>query len=366
MIRFWLRALGLLLLFAAPAHAAFTTEEKAEVEKFIAGVQGVNHGLITFASTVRDEEATTNATLVRSAMLRIAGTLNEAHLMLAYMGGQGAQNFARPTLEGRAQKVASSMFHAERTGKVCDDTVALMQSFVTDIAKLARSRIAAGCAKFKSFNRTLAYTSPNPGPGVQIVGPHGDYDLTIWHLQRGFVYWQEMFKYVFTDYPGNGVTYYTVMQSAPPIWTSFVGAFGRAWDVDTSQTEKEMRAKLATLPAGEFGVPFWLVGRRAEIMSRERFADGGFGVPTHYHVVNNAIAKGTGPNILEAREKLSDSWRHNDSAFWFLFGAFPGCNMNEDPMGCAAKLPSQQKTSPPATLTGTAGDGKSVTYTLAP
>lgn len=331
-----------LLLLASPAQAAFTDTEKAQVEKLVVGVAGNIHIALgtEVATAIRDKQDPPS--LLKPGAAALASASREVSQCLTLLLGQNnAASVNDPRPATRADALAQAWFHCDRVPMFLDQFMSA--TALAGGANTMRARtiaVPAARAALSGVDRTLGYVDPRPNTRGTLIGPHGAFDHSEWSIWRSWWYMLDSLDSVIPVYDSPGVDAYNFVSKAAGI--ADIGAHGiaRFADIDVTQQEKDNRALLQTLPAGPFGVQFFLLLAYGQVLTDFNIPSGVSG-PQFYQQLQDALGAGDG-SFLAARSKLTDSWRRMDNATWMGLLVFPGCDMNQNPMGCAAQLPSQQ------------------------
>jgi hypothetical protein len=333
-------ALLVVLALAAPVHAEFTAAEKEQAVLLVEATRQLTAALRALAIPIR--EGRDSATRLKAGVGYTRMALYDMHRAMSNLMNQGGSSFEVPLASDRARKLAAAWFYLDRVDELAGSAMSALAGAVDEDAKAA-AKVALPRARFyvRSFDRSLKYTLPGTG---RIVGPHGDFNRGIWHLQRAWGYGVDFLEKAFKDYPnGSDVDWFKIVNSTPGLFNTFSSAMLRIANIDTSSAQAAMREQLEALPGGELGARFWLILGLGEVMSSGNLPGGGLGVPAVYHGLQGAFHECGSYYCGLARLKLTDSWKHSDSAVWWIIGAFPGCDLQENPLGCAQKLPSQQQ-----------------------
>jgi hypothetical protein len=343
------------LLVAAPASAAFTDEEKVSLRALRAvwmELQSVMSDYTALTTNSYGTDATREAIgAATAATVQSIVELNDAIAVLfgvvpAVTEGPELTFRTAFTLMPRAERVAWAY------GKL-DRTVGYLEFSRSQWAQAARvhnrdnpefqdwvRRIIAGLTKIDLilmlFNRDLTYADPYPGlPTVNgsrtVVGPHGDYDETQWHLWRSAVYFTRAMESLAKalrlgsptgDYAQMGRPYITLAQvNRNAIEAMYI--VGDALASDKSRFFRVLDAiKLLTIqehPGTPMALHFLNFEWQATFWPK-------FGRNPEWDRA-----------VIDAMVIASDGWKQSDHAVWMLM-VFPDCSILRDAVGCGGRV----------------------------
>jgi hypothetical protein len=344
--------LGASLLVAAPASAAFTDDERRsllELRSTWGSLQSVmsdyTASVTTRYVTDANRQAISGAT---TATLNSIGDLNDA---LAVLFGvtphiSGTPGHALMTQMSRAQQVAWAYGKLDRVlgligwSRMQWTALALTNNVANAEFQDWVRRIVMGldtaAITLRRFNRGLAYADPYPGLPTPngsrtVIGPHGDYDDTQWHLWRSVVYFtRAMSSLAYAlgigsptgDYAQMGRPYMKLAQvNRNAIEAMFI--FGGALASDKSR--------------------FFHVLDGIKLLTTQEHP----GTPMVLHFLNFEWQAtfwpkfGRNPEwdraVVDAMVISSDGWKQSDHAVWMLM-VFPDCSTLRDPQGCGGQV----------------------------
>jgi hypothetical protein len=356
---------------------AFTDAEKLQIESL--GSKVMSPFANTLSSLNLSIKANENPPTVYAPLLNfLEGAERE---LVCAMTGLMNQNqgtpFTRPkrAMDGtpdptqRKERLGQFRFYYARIKPNVEKFMASASGKPGSHMQMARDRMGPTRGVLDAFDLTLSYFDPYPPyskHGQTIIGPHGDFDFAQWEQKRAWEYAIETFDQLTKAWakPVPGPDYYMGFGSLASLFGGLGRGMWRWADIDITATEKAKRAKLQTLPHGDFGVQFWmLLSYGVTLMDftlESTVATGG--VIGAYHNLAVSTRAGHDENLNEAREKTSDSWRHANKAAWEALLDFPGANLIDDPEGAAGELPSQSAL--PIDLTLSAAHDEDEAHTL--
>lgn len=316
----------------------FNAEEKAQVVNLISGViTPLNSALLNELSVSVKENQDLPANL-KPVLVAVKEALRESSLALSLlMNGNGDATFSIPDPTKRSARLTLAWFHLDRVTMFTQSAIlALGKCGGANAVRAKTIWLPQVIAGVKKIDRSLPYVNPNPNDHGTLIGPHGDWVRSTWELWRAWWYATDLLEYALDSYPQDmAVNWYAVINKLPILYGTLARGIARFTDIDTTDKERQIRATL-TNPAGQ---QFFLLLGYSQVLTD--FATNPPGMPEFYEELQEALAAGS-PALASARIRLTDSWRHMDKAVWHALLEFPGCDMLNDPAGCAAKLPSQQ------------------------
>lgn len=314
----------------------FTATEKQQIDnlynKVITPIMACySNELYASVREAQDTEA-----ILKPAIQAVVECLREASFCFTYlMNGNGLSSFTPPVATDRSSKLVNAWFHLDRVTMFANQAITILSQAKGVNAGRARTiwlpQVINGV---KTIDRTLPYLDPQPNPNGTLIGPHGDFYKSEWHIWRAWWYLMDMVESANSFYSLLGPNLGTVIAKAGVIFSICARGMSRFADIDVTDKEKQIRTTLTNV----FGQQFFLLLGYGEALTTHAPTPG---APEFFHELQDAIA--TAPaELATARVRITDSWRHLDQAVWHSLLEFPGCNMQDDPAGCAAKLPSQQ------------------------
>lgn len=308
----------LALAFATPAHAALTTAESAQVNSLVVNViSPLNAALSELSFAVRGQQDRPD--VLRPAVEHTKEAIREAHLALALLVNvvPGAE-FVMPDPSTRATRVAEAWFHLDRVALFAGWAQGDMLAGAGLNTVRARTIwLPAALAWTRQIDRGLAYTDPSPVSFPAIIGPHGDYNRTVWQLYRANWYVLDTLEYTFPFYGSRTADWYTLVNRAPIFYDTY--------------------ARLIALMAGVVVPPgdaslsqFWRVlGAQASLTDFHQQ-----GLSLRYTEIMDAITLAPAPEFRLPYLRVVDSWKQMDQAVWEML-VFLNCSASSDPQGCA-------------------------------
>lgn len=345
--------LALLVVTVVPSYAVFNDAEKIEYTKLVTVNSDINAALTELSYAHVSGQDT--AAVIKSAtvLTNTAGRESESTMTLL-MNGNHEAAFTPPLPPGdpgyaafRAERLATARFHHSRIESfIVQARAALANATGSNSIRARDIWLKQALDLTTTFDWTLPFFDPCPTAAcITLIGPHGEFNLAHWGTWRGSFYARDVLESAMADYPQVGVDWYALITKSAPLFNGIVHGMARIADIDTSQAERDIRWQLTTLPAGPFGTQFFLLLRYFQTASDSDAP--GVGIPGRYHELQDALTRDK-PIITDglafALRRLTDSWKHFQKGIdWHAALAFPGCDMVNQPMGCAQKLPSQQQ-----------------------
>jgi len=322
----------LAMALATPAHAALTTGESAQVNSLIVNViSPLNAALSEFSFAIRGQQDT--PAILRPAVEHTKEAVREAHLTLALLiNVVPAAEFVMPDPTTRAARVAEAWTHLDRAASFAQWARANAAAGIGGNTFRAQSIwLPEALAGTTRINRALAYSDPSPASFPAIIGPHGDYNRTVWQLFRANWYVLDTLEYSIALYGTRAADWYMLVNRAPIFY-------------DTYARLMALMAGVVVPPGDASLSQFWRVlGAQASLTDFHQQ-----GLSLRYTEIMDALTQAPSLDFRLPYLRIVDSWKQMDQAVWEML-VFLNCSASSDPQGCArgqAPAPSTFGTSP--------------------
>jgi hypothetical protein len=308
----------LVLIFAAPAHAALTTEEAAQVSALVSNViSPLNAALGEFSLAVRYQQD--GPDVLRQVIEHTKEAVREAHLTLALLVNVVPSNgYVEPDPGTRATRVAEAWFHLDRVTMFAYQAIADAEGAVGENTRRGPSIwLRYAIAGVPGIDRSQAFSNPAPASFPAVVGPHGDYNRVMFELYRSNWYALDMLEYAMPYYGRKEADWYVLVSRAPIFYDGYARAMA-------------LMAGVVVWPADPTLSQFWRVlGSQAGLTDYHTQS-----LSLRYSEVMDALTVAPAVEFRPAYLRIVDSWKHMDQSVWETL-VFVNCSATHDPDGCA-------------------------------